>query len=83
MRKKLELATDTHRLTQTFVRRTSPDKNSHRFAKKNTEQTVQGKSCCGKDIFITLDGIPLLGYSCKKGYDYDQELWQQDNRKDF
>ena len=29
----------------------------------------------GKNIFITLDGIPLLGYSCKKGYDYDQELW--------
>ena len=28
------LATDSHRLTQTFVRRTSPDKNGHRFAKR-------------------------------------------------
>ncbi len=34
-------------------------------------------------FIITLDGIPLLGYFCKKGYDYDQKLWRQDNRKDF
>ena len=31
---KYKLATDPHGLTRTFVRRTSPDKNSHRFAKK-------------------------------------------------
>ncbi len=30
------LATDAHRRTQTFVRRTSPDKRCHRFAKKRS-----------------------------------------------
>jgi|LGVE01.1.fsa_nt_gb hypothetical protein len=34
----LGLATDPHRLTRTFVRRTSPDKNSHRFAKKSQKR---------------------------------------------
>jgi hypothetical protein len=33
-KEKEELATDPHGLTQTFVRRTSPGKNGHRFAKK-------------------------------------------------
>ena len=33
--KKEGLATDPHGLTQTFSRLTSPDKNSHRFAKKS------------------------------------------------
>ena len=50
----LKLATDTHRLTQTFVRRTSPGKNSHRFAKKKIMLFCPCVSVCfcGKDLGI-------------------------------
>jgi dTDP-4-amino-4,6-dideoxygalactose transaminase len=37
------LATDTHRHTQTFVQRTSLDKNSHRFAGKRQRSEVRGR----------------------------------------
>ena len=33
-----ELATDQHGPTRTFVRRTSPNKNSHRFAKRQRSE---------------------------------------------
>jgi dTDP-4-amino-4,6-dideoxygalactose transaminase len=49
-----ELATDTHRHTQTFLQRTSLDKNSHRFAKKMQNKLYKARVIGGEvaeDLF--------------------------------
>ena len=78
-----ELATDPHRLTRTFVRRTSPNKNSYRFARKIQNKLYKAKVVEEGYFLLRLTVYLYWGILVKKGYDYDQELWRQDNRKDF
>jgi len=52
-RESWELATDTHRLTQTFVRQASPAKNGHRFARKKQHARYKAK-VVGGSVLVTL-----------------------------
>jgi len=41
---------DTHGLSQTFIRRTSPDKNSHRFAGKRQRSEIGDRKTIPKEL---------------------------------